>query len=321
MEYLVEELADAAAVAVDTVRYYQREKLLHPPRREGRRAFYDDGHLDRIRQVRGLAQQGFSLAQIRDLSTDDASGLLVDLAAQNVADPDLDRSELARRADVPEFIVDVVVSAGLLAPIGEGDEQRFTSDAVDMLVAARTLVSEGVSLEELTALAMRHATHVEDVVDDAIELFKRNSDAKGRDRQALVELMQRLVPVASQLVGRHFERTLRSRALARLGDDSAVGGGVVVFARRLDERVDPVAIWGAATDHHRTLWIRPDEDFALVALGVAIRLFGLRAAPLQQRAHRIVLHARLAHLRLEMVRLVDERAPRLIDLVELGVEQ
>ena len=265
----MEELADTAAVAVDTVRYYQREKLLHPPRREGRRAFYDDGHLDRIRQVRGLAQQGFSLAQIRDLSTDDASGLLVDLAAQNVADPDLDKAELARRAEVPEFIVDVVVSAGLLTPVGEGRHQRFTADAVDMLVAARTLVSEGVSLEELTALAMRHATHVEDVVDDAIELFKRNSDAKGRDRQELVGLMHRLVPVASQLVGSHFERTLRSRALARLGDDAAAGGGVVVFARKLDDRVDPVAIYGAATDHHRALWVRPDDGFALVALGAA----------------------------------------------------
>ena len=55
-----------------------------------------------------------------------------------------------------------------------------------MLAAARTLVSEGVSLEELTALAMRHATHVEDVVDDAIELFKRNSDAKGREGQLAV---------------------------------------------------------------------------------------------------------------------------------------
>ncbi|MEM9465465.1 MAG: isochorismate synthase [Actinomycetota bacterium] len=269
MDYHVEELADRSGVAVDTIRYYQREKLLAPPRREGRRAFYDDAHLERIREIRGLAQQGFSLAQIRDLSDPDGAGLLTDLAAQNAVDPDLDKTELARRAEIPEFLIDVIVSAGLLTPLGEGDEQRFSADAVDMLVAARTLVNEGVSLEELTALAMRHATHVEDVVDDAIELFKRNSDAKGRDRDDLVALMHRLVPVASSLVGQHFERTLRTRALARLGDEAPAGGGVVVFARRLDERVDPVAIYGAATDHHRSLWIRPDEQLALVALGAA----------------------------------------------------
>ncbi|MEM8706474.1 MAG: isochorismate synthase [Actinomycetota bacterium] len=269
MDYHVEDLAETAGIAVDTIRYYQREKLLAPPRREGRRAFYDETHLERVQEIRSLAQQGFSLAQIRDLSAGDGSGLLVDLAEQNAADPDLDKTELARRAEIPEFLIDVVVSAGLLTPIGEGDEQRFSTDAVDMLVAARTLVSEGVSLEELTALAMRHATHIENVVDDAIELFKRNSDAKGRDRDDLVSLMHRLVPVASNLVGQHFERTLRTRALARLGDDTPVGGGVVVFARKLDERVDPVAIYAASTDHHRSLWVRPDEQFALVALGAA----------------------------------------------------
>ncbi|MEM9203153.1 MAG: isochorismate synthase [Actinomycetota bacterium] len=269
MDYHVEALADEAGVAVDTIRYYQREKLLAPPRREGRRAFYDAAHLERVREIRNLAQQGFSLAQIRSLSDPERAGLLVDLAEQNAADPDLDKTELARRAEVPEFIVDVVVSAGLLNPVGEGGEQRFSADAVDMLVAARTLVNEGVSLEELTALAMRHATHIEDVVDDAIELFKRNSDAKGRDREDLVEMMHRLVPVASSLVGQHFERTLRTRALARLGDDTPTGGGVVVFARKLDERIDPVAVFGAATDHYRSLWVRPDERFALVALGAA----------------------------------------------------
>ena len=275
MDYHVEELADSSGVAVDTIRYYQREKLLAPPRREGRRAFYDDAHLERIQEIRSLAQQGFSLAQIRELSAGDGSGLLVDLAQQNAVDPDLDKAELARRAEIPEFLIDVVVSAGLLTPSGEGDDQRFAADAVDMLVAARTLVNEGVSLEELTALAMRHATHIENVVDDAIELFKRNSrrhdadGAEGGGHDDLVSLMHRLVPVASNLVGQHFERTLRTRALARLGDDTPVGGGVVVFARKLDERVDPVAIYAAATDHHRSLWIRPDEQFALVALGAA----------------------------------------------------
>ena len=123
MDYHVEELADSSGVAVDTIRYYQREKLLAPPRREGRRAFYDDAHLERIQEIRSLAQQGFSLAQIRELSAGDGSGLLVDLAQQNAVDPDLDKAELARRAEIPEFLIDVVVSAGLLTPIGEGDDR------------------------------------------------------------------------------------------------------------------------------------------------------------------------------------------------------
>ncbi len=219
----------------------------------------------------------------------------------------IDKAELARRAEVPEFIVDVVIAAGLVTPVGEPGRERFRADAVDMLSAARTLVDSGFSLEELTALAMRHATHIEDVIDDALELFKRHLDrrehgrrgspdgdpadnaegdpaggsasanaersdaATSRDqagRGELIELMERLVPVASSLVGAHFERTLRSRALARLSDQPPdAADEIVVEARRLQQRLDPVAVYLASEDHHRMLWARPDEGFAIAALG------------------------------------------------------
>ena len=267
MNYRVEDLAEAADVGVDTIRYYQRRELLAPPTRQGRIAVYDDSHLSRLRQIQDLSDRGFTLAQIKELSTGDAPRLLADLADRNAPDPDLDRSELARRAEVPEFIIDVVVGAGLITPSGEGAEQRFGPDAVEMLVAARTLVATGVSFEELTALAMRHATHVEDVVDDSIELFKQHSDRQGGDRDELVSLLARLVPVVSGLVARHFERTLVSRALARLGDDPAMGGGTIVVGRQLAERLDPVAVFAASSEQHRTLWIRPEAGLSLVGLG------------------------------------------------------
>ena len=267
MNYRVEELAEAAEVGVDTIRYYQRRRLLAPPTRQGRIAVYNDSHLTRLRQIQDLSERGFTLAQIKELSTGDASGLLADLADRNAPDPDLDRAELARRAEIPEFMIDVVVGVGLITPIGEGPAQRFGPDAVEMLVAARTLIATGVSFEELTALAMRHATHVEDVVDDSIELFKQHSDRQGGDREALVALLARLVPVVSGLVARHFEQTLVSRALARLGDDPAVGGGTVVVGRRLTERLDPVAVFAASDERHRTLWMRPESGLSIVGLG------------------------------------------------------
>ena len=267
MNYRVEELAEAADVGVDTIRYYQRRKLLAPPTRQGRIAVYNDSHLSRLRQIQGLSERGFTLAQIKELSTKDASGLLADLADRNAPDPDLDRAELARRAEIPESMIDVVVGAGLITPIGEGAAQRFGPDAVEMLVAARTLIATGVSYEELTALAMRHATHVDDVVDDSIELFKQHSDRLGGDREELVALLARLVPVVTGLVARHFEQALVSRALARLGDDPAVGGGTVVVGRRLGERLDPVAVFAASDEQHRTLWMRPESGLSIVGLG------------------------------------------------------
>ncbi len=67
MELRVEELSAQAAVSVDTIRYYQSKGLLDPPRREGRIAWYGDGHLDRLSRIRSLQQRGFTLATIARL--------------------------------------------------------------------------------------------------------------------------------------------------------------------------------------------------------------------------------------------------------------
>ena len=64
MEMRVEQLSVRSGVPVDTVRYYQSKGLLAPPRRQGRVAWYDDGHLERLARIRSLQQRGFTLATI-----------------------------------------------------------------------------------------------------------------------------------------------------------------------------------------------------------------------------------------------------------------
>ena len=183
----------------------------------------------------------------------------------------LDRAALAERAGVPAFVVDLVIRAGLLTPLDNGsDGERFGFDDVEMLVAARTLVGEGVAVEELAALAMRHATNVENLIEDAIDLLKRHFDREGRDKAALVASVNRLVPVATKLVVGHFEKTLWALAMARIGDDPArTAGAIVVKARRVDGRVDPLAAYAAAgADQQRSVWLRPDAGMGLAAIGV-----------------------------------------------------
>ena len=182
----------------------------------------------------------------------------------------LDRAGLAERAGVPAYVVDLVIDAGLLAPSGNGAKpERFGADDVEMLVAARTLVGEGVAVEELAALAMRHATNVEDLIDDAIDLLKRQADLKGGDRAALAASVQRLVPVATKLVVGHFERTLWARAMARIDDrSSAAAGTIMVKARRLRRRFDPLEAWAALGGYsQRSVWLRPDDEMGIAALG------------------------------------------------------
>ena len=149
-----------------------------------------------------------------------------------------------------------------------GGDEHFGSDAVDMLSAARTFVSEGVAMEELAALAMRHAANVEAVIDDAIDLCKRHVVDRGLNRAQLAAVIRRLVPVATELVAGHFERTLTARSMARIDGRRASAGAVIVCARRLDERVDPLAVYAAADPRkNRMLWLRPSAGFGLAAMG------------------------------------------------------
>ena len=65
MEYRIEQLARAAGVAIDTIRFYQGKGLLEPPRRDGRITWYSEAHLERLGRIRELQQRGFTLTVIR----------------------------------------------------------------------------------------------------------------------------------------------------------------------------------------------------------------------------------------------------------------
>jgi len=65
MEYRIEQLARTAGVAVDTIRFYQGKGLLEAPRREGRVTWYGDSHVERLKRIKELQQQGFTLTVIQ----------------------------------------------------------------------------------------------------------------------------------------------------------------------------------------------------------------------------------------------------------------
>src|SRR5664279_3882553 len=63
-EWRVEELAREADVSVDTIRFYQKRRLLAPRRREGRVGLYGPEHLERLARIRDLRRRGLTLALI-----------------------------------------------------------------------------------------------------------------------------------------------------------------------------------------------------------------------------------------------------------------
>lgn len=108
------EIARAAGVNVETIRYYQRLKLVEePPRLSGRVRRYGEAAVARIRFIKRAQELGFSLAEIArllHLAEPQSCGVARSLAAQKLALvesrlADLDRlrgalKELIARCDV-----------------------------------------------------------------------------------------------------------------------------------------------------------------------------------------------------------------------------
>jgi DNA-binding transcriptional MerR regulator len=62
--YTVEELARKVGMSPRNIRAHQARKLLAPPVRVGRTAYYDGAHVRRMEAIKALQRQGFNLAAI-----------------------------------------------------------------------------------------------------------------------------------------------------------------------------------------------------------------------------------------------------------------
>jgi DNA-binding transcriptional MerR regulator len=262
MEYRVEQLAAAAGVRVDTVRFYQGRGLIRGPRRRGRVAIYDDEHLARIRRIRALLEQGFSLAQIQRVTegvgetgrsgakagsearerSDEA--LLRALTEERVGDRSYTRAELAAEVGVPEEIVAAVQSSGLVAPVLVSGEERFTAADLEMARAGLVIMGAGFPLDELMNLAVTHNSHIQELCEAAIDLFDdhvRKAEAATAESQAITEAFRGLLPQVTRLVALHFQRTLVNRALERLR--TAEGGEALEAALAAIESLQLEVSW------------------------------------------------------------------------------
>jgi len=222
MEYRVEDLAAQSGVRVDTLRFYQARGLLPAPERVGRVAVYGDDHLVRVRRIKELQQQGFTLAQIRKVlerPAGEAPELLAALVEEKVGERTLSREKLAAEAGVPDVLIRAAESAGLMEAVELDGEERFSEADLEMARAGKAILDLGFPLHTILQQSVAHARHIEATCDDAIELFDahvRKSGPTANDDRAITAVFQKLLPQVTRLVALHFQRTLVSRALRRL---------------------------------------------------------------------------------------------------------
>lgn len=259
MRYRVDELAATCGVSVDTVRYYQGLGLLDPPDREGRAAWYDDAHAERLRRVRDLKGKGFTLDTIRrllsgelDAGDEALAAALEDPAEAGEADehgpaPLLTPEELATRTGVSPALLEAMEREGLLTPRRRDGEPRYTTGDAEAVCAGLELLDAGVPLGELLDLARRYDQAMRAIADDAVELFARfvrdpiqGSAASEQEASArLVTAFRRMLPATSTVVAHHFRRLLIEHAQARFetdGDAAEIAVARSETARALEGR-------------------------------------------------------------------------------------
>jgi len=218
----VEDLARKAEVSVDTIRFYQKRRLLPPPEREGRIAWYGAEHVERLGRIRDLQRRGFSLAVIRRLlageldATDEP--LAAAVAAAEGAGPTefLTLDELAARSGVPPALIEAVAKEGLLIPRVQEGQPRYTAGDADVVAAGLRLLEAGLPLDGLLALARHHHEVTRETAEEAVAMFDgyvrkplRDSDLPAEERaERLVEAFRVLLPSVTALVAHHFRRIL-----------------------------------------------------------------------------------------------------------------
>ena len=220
MRLRVEELAKAADVSVDTVRYYQKQRLLPAPERDGRRAWYTDDHLERMGRIKDLQRRGFSLAVIRRFLSGELDpadeGLAEAVGVVEDGEALFRIEDLAARTAVPAPMLEALVRDGLLVGRLHEGVLHFTEDDVAIVAGGLRVLETGLPLPELLALARRHHEATRQFAAEAVELFDtyvrqplRTADLPEDEREKrMVDAFHTLLPVVTELATYHFRRVL-----------------------------------------------------------------------------------------------------------------
>ncbi|MEV6379691.1 MerR family transcriptional regulator [Streptomyces sp. NPDC051773] len=209
----MEELAEAAGITVRTLRFYRERKLIPPPRREGRIAWYDDTHLARLRTIAALLERGHTLSGIAELAEafDEGRdvGDLLGLGAPTEEVPvRLTPEELA------DHFGDQATSENLAAALDLGYLGTDGGDIVHisrrLLEVSAALVREGVPLADVLTAGRRVREHADALATLFTDLILTQPDRTPEDLHRLRPLAKSVAEAELSLaLDRRLRRTNR----------------------------------------------------------------------------------------------------------------
>jgi DNA-binding transcriptional MerR regulator len=241
-ELTIEQLAAQTGMSVRNIRAHQARGLLDPPQVRMRIGYYGPEHVEQLRQIRELQDEGFNLAGIKRLLADQqgtAERLL--LFKQALAAPSSDEvlqtltlGQLSRRyrvdpAEGPAVLARAL-KLGVLTPAGDG---VYEVPSPSLLAVGDEVVDHGISLDSALSVLEDIERHSDSVSRSFVELFLREvwkpfaqADMPPERWPEIEAVVQRLRPIAAEAVMAIFQRQLSSQ----------IEGAFSEITRRLSER-------------------------------------------------------------------------------------
>ncbi|MEF9904450.1 MerR family transcriptional regulator [Streptomyces sp. P9-A2] len=204
-EYRREELARLAGITVRTLRFYRERKLIPPPRREGRIAWYDDHHLARLNTITALLERGHTLNGIAELAEAFDHGRDVgELLGMDT--PTEETPVRLTPEELADYFADDVTPENLAAAMDLGylgiDGEEIVHISRRLLDVSSALVREGIPLAEVLRAGREVRTHTEAMAGLFAELILRHAPE---------EAVHRLRPLARSVVDAELSLSMDRR--------------------------------------------------------------------------------------------------------------
>ena len=228
-EYRVDELAAEAGISVEVLRSYQSKGLVPPPRHEGRVAWYDDSHLERLEEILDLKHQGYSLRMIANLIDQPGPPADLDDAFGDAHEELLTRREVAQRSGVPTSMLRSLEGSGILRPRAYDDEKRYTHADVRAVRMLLALMASGLPLEEFLDAAKVQLEANEELSKAAVALFLRygrepllhGGEPDAAEAEQMVAALAVMLQATTTLIAYNFQRRVLNGIQAELQERGA----------------------------------------------------------------------------------------------------
>jgi len=223
----INELSETAGVKESTIRMYQHRGLMHGPMLEGRVGYYGQLHLQRLRLIGRLQDEGYSLAGIgRLVQAWDSGRGLVDLLSKEepVTVSRVEFESLFPRLAEEEDLLERLETLGALS---RSERDLVLADDRLLRIGA-ALADTGIGLEAVVSEAEHTARSTEDLAVRFVQLFEQQiwkpfveAGMPPDELPEILEQLNQLQPLAVEAVAASMRNALQkasAEAIERVMD-------------------------------------------------------------------------------------------------------